>query len=64
MQELNKVDHSKCIERIEFSKNNPPTALRKLQGDLFYLNVRTLEGQDLSITASQKGFFKNQGSEH
>lgn len=40
---LKKLKHVKCIESIEFSSSNSVTEDRKIQGDLFYLTVKTLE---------------------
>ena len=40
---LNKLKHVKCIESIQYSNFNPVTAQRQMQGDLFYLVVKTLE---------------------
>jgi hypothetical protein len=31
-----------------------------MHGDLMYLNVVTVEGRDLNITASTRGFYLNQ----
>lgn len=39
---------------------NPPPTSERLNGDLFYIHVRVLEGQDLHITASPYGFYLNQ----
>jgi protein TIF31 len=50
---------AKCVHRIVFSGFNPPPGNRRLQGDLFYLDVTTLEGETLCITASSRGFFVN-----
>jgi F0F1-type ATP synthase alpha subunit len=37
---------------ISLSGFNPPPPKQKFNGDLFYIHARTLEGQDLHITAS------------
>ena len=42
---------------------NPPPGNRKLQGDLMYLSVVTLEEKRFHITASSRGFFVNQSTE-
>lgn len=39
---------------------NPAPPSERLNGDLFYVHARTLEGQDLHITASPGGFYVNQ----
>ncbi|XP_015794639.1 clustered mitochondria protein homolog [Tetranychus urticae] len=42
---------------------NPPPGWRKLQGDILYLYVVTLEDKRYHITASTHGFFVNQSTE-
>lgn len=63
--DLNKLRHVKCIESIQFSQFNPVTPQRQMQGDLFYLVVKTLENpsQEHVITCSINGFFKNDSTE-
>jgi len=51
-----------CVGNISFSAWNPPPGNRKLCGDLFYLEVTTLEHNTLHITASVDGFFLNQST--
>jgi hypothetical protein len=53
----------KCIESIGFSTFNPVPSSQELKGDLFYLRVRTLEGQEFVITSSVRGFYVNNSSE-
>ena len=48
---------------IGFSGFNPPPLHRKLQGDLYYIHVRTLEEVDFHITATAEGFMVNQSSQ-
>lgn len=62
---LNKLNHVKCIESIQFSQFNPVSPQRQMQGDLFYLVVRTLENpsQEHVLTCSVNGFFKNDSTE-
>jgi len=62
---LNKLKHVKCIESIQFSHFNPVSPQRAMQGDLFYLAVRTLENpnQEHVITCSVNGFYKNDSTE-
>lgn len=61
--ELNKISSVKCVESIQFSSFNPVPPYRKLAGDLFYLTVKTAEGNEVSITSSVNGFFKNDSIE-
>ncbi len=54
----------KCLRAgPTFSGWNPPPAARRLQGDLLYLCVDTLEGRSLHVTATALGFFVNQSSD-
>ena len=62
-QEMNKVQHIKCVESITFSDYNPVPPYRKMVGDLFYLVVRTLDNGDHGITCSVNGFYRNDNSE-
>ena len=48
-----------ALKHVGFSNWNPVTTGRKLQGDLFYLDVTTLESRAFGITASENGFFVN-----
>lgn len=45
---------------LSLSGFNPAPMNERLNGDLFYIHVRTLEGQDTHITASPAGFYVNQ----
>ncbi|KTF75202.1 hypothetical protein cypCar_00044123, partial [Cyprinus carpio] len=38
---------------------NPPPGFRKLQGDLMYISVHTLEGKHCDITSCPRGFYLN-----
>jgi len=49
----------KCLESVCYSEFNPPSAKRKMQGDLDYLWVNVLEGQRYCITCSVSGFYVN-----
>ncbi|GLT37055.1 hypothetical protein SLA2020_113930 [Shorea laevis] len=49
----------KCVESIVFSSFNPPPSYRRLEGDLIYLDVITLEGNKYCITGSSKTFYVN-----
>jgi hypothetical protein len=49
----------KGVKQLNFSGWNPPRGNRRLQGDLFYLDVETLEGESVVVTAWTNGFFVN-----
>ncbi|XP_027357190.1 clustered mitochondria protein-like [Abrus precatorius] len=49
----------KCVESIMFSSFNPPPSFRRLVGDLIYLDVITLEGNEFCITGSTRMFYVN-----
>eukprot|EP01130_Rhizamoeba_saxonica_P012366 TRINITY_DN519_c0_g1_i2.p1 TRINITY_DN519_c0_g1~~TRINITY_DN519_c0_g1_i2.p1 ORF type:complete len:1141 (-),score=341.31 TRINITY_DN519_c0_g1_i2:1213-4635(-) len=49
----------KCVQKMYFSEWNPPPSNRVLIGDLLYIEVTTLEGENLGITCSSKGFYVN-----
>lgn len=61
---LKKLKHIKCLESLQYSTQNPVPSERKLQGDLFYLTVRTIDsaGAEFGITCTVNGFFHNQCS--
>ena len=61
--EMNKVQHIKCVESITFSNFNPVPPYRKMVGDLFYLTVKTLDTGDHGITCNVNGFYKNDNIE-
>lgn len=48
-----------CLMHLSFSEFNPPSNKRKMQGDLGYIIVRTLEGNTLHITCACNGFYVN-----
>lgn len=48
-----------CVRSVVFSGWNPPPSNRRLLGDLFYLQVTTLEGFVFHVTATPPGFFIN-----
>jgi protein TIF31 len=48
-----------CLRSLCFSGWNPPPSPRLLRGDLFYLEVITLDEMCLHITATIKGFYIN-----
>ena len=58
---FNKLKHIKCIESIQFSTTHAVTAERKIKGDLFYLQVQTLENPSVvyGVTCTANGFFRN-----
>ena len=47
------------LKSIEMSGWNPPSFSQKMKGDLLYLKIQTLEGQNFQITASTEGFYLN-----
>ncbi|EGG20979.1 hypothetical protein DFA_00848 [Cavenderia fasciculata] len=49
-----------CIRSISMSGWNPVPGLRKLSGDLFYLEIGVLDSQEIvHVTANSNGFFVN-----
>ena len=44
---------------ISYSENNPPSSKRRLQGDLGYITIKTLENNTLCITCAIYGFYVN-----
>eukprot|EP01103_Thecamoeba_quadrilineata_P012870 TRINITY_DN3429_c0_g1_i1.p1 TRINITY_DN3429_c0_g1~~TRINITY_DN3429_c0_g1_i1.p1 ORF type:complete len:1198 (+),score=311.34 TRINITY_DN3429_c0_g1_i1:9-3602(+) len=52
-----------CVKSICFSGWNPPPGYRRLQGDLYYLEIITNENKFFHVTASTKGFFANSTSD-
>jgi hypothetical protein len=59
-KEMNKVNHVKCIESIQYSVYNPVPAYRRLVGDLFYLVVKTLDHGEVGVTCCVNGFYRNE----
>lgn len=49
----------KCIHSITYSGWNPPPPPRRMQGDLLYLEIQTLENRTYYVTATATGFFIN-----
>lgn len=49
-----------CVRRISYSGWNPPSPLRRLAGDVMYLEIVTLEQQTLHVTASARGESREQ----
>lgn len=48
-----------CLKSIVFSGFNPPPGYRRLNGDLLYLEITTLENRTIHITGWTKGFYVN-----
>ncbi|SPO35851.1 probable Clustered mitochondria protein homolog [Pseudozyma flocculosa] len=46
-----------CLRHLSLSSWNPPPQQHRLQGHLLYLQVGTLEGEHIYITASTHGFY-------
>jgi hypothetical protein len=61
--EMNKVQHVKCVESINFSGFNPVPPYRRMVGDLFYLVVKTLDSGEHGITCNVNGFYRNDSVE-
>jgi len=53
-----------CVKSIIFSGWNPVPGYRRLQGDLFYLEIETLENVTHFITCSVNGFFVNSSNQN
>ncbi|XP_066499903.1 clustered mitochondria protein homolog [Hoplias malabaricus] len=51
-----------CLLDMSLSCWNPPPGSRKLQGDLLYISVQTLEGKHCDITSSPRGFYLNRST--
>jgi len=56
------VAYPRCLKRIRPSDFNPPPGNRKLRGDILFIEVETLEGEVLILTAAADGFFINNSS--
>lgn len=53
-----------ALKSLALSSWNPVNISRRVYGDLFYLTVKTLEGEIFNITAHDTGFFVNNSSEN
>ncbi|SPO24542.1 probable Clustered mitochondria protein homolog [Ustilago trichophora] len=51
-----------CLRQLSLASWNPPPQHCKLNGHLLYLQVGTLEGEVIFITASTHGFYVNRSS--
>ncbi|PRP74275.1 hypothetical protein PROFUN_12022 [Planoprotostelium fungivorum] len=51
-----------CVKNMFFSGWNPPPGNRRLQGDLFYLEVETMEDKRFFITGCPSGFYVNEST--
>ena len=49
---------------LNFSVYNPPPNANRLAGDLLYLHMKSLEGEEHHITGSVRGFFLNCSTLH
>ncbi|EFC43515.1 hypothetical protein NAEGRDRAFT_80039 [Naegleria gruberi] len=56
---LSNTELPKCVKSITFSAWNPVPEHRKIKGDLFYLQIETLENAIFHITATPSGFYVN-----
>lgn len=60
-----KVEYLKpALKSLALSGWNPVNTSRRVYGDLFYLTVKTLEGEVLNITAGISGFAVNNSTEN
>ncbi|EST05299.1 CLU domain protein [Kalmanozyma brasiliensis GHG001] len=51
-----------CLRQLSLASWNPPPQHLKLNGHLLYLQVGTLEGEVIFVTASTHGFYVNRSS--
>ncbi|CBQ73413.1 related to CLU1-translation initiation factor eIF3 [Sporisorium reilianum SRZ2] len=51
-----------CLRQLSLASWNPPPQHYKLNGHLLYLQVATLEGEVIFVTASTHGFYVNRSS--
>ena len=51
-----------CLRHLSLSAWNPPPQHLKLQGHLLYIQIGTLEGESVQVTASTHGFYINRTS--
>lgn len=51
------------FKKLKYSEYNPPMGEAKLQGDLLYLDLETLEGKTLCLTLNKNGCFQNSSDE-
>ena len=51
-----------CVRSLNLSQYNPVPAFNKSQGHLLYLQVVTLEGESMHITATPSGFYVNKST--
>eukprot|EP00271_Cylindrocystis_brebissonii_P000725 TRINITY_DN10955_c0_g1_i1.p1 TRINITY_DN10955_c0_g1~~TRINITY_DN10955_c0_g1_i1.p1 ORF type:complete len:1987 (+),score=538.25 TRINITY_DN10955_c0_g1_i1:283-6243(+) len=58
------VDAGECLESIAYSYFNPVQGYRKLQGDIMYFEITTLEGESFCVTAHTRGFSVNCSDPH
>nr|XP_057943587.1 clustered mitochondria protein homolog [Doryrhamphus excisus] len=58
----NDSKHLHCVRVLTYSSWNPPPGFRKMHGDLMYLHAVTMEGQEVNITSSTRGFHLNQST--
>lgn len=52
-----------CLKGLSLSGWNPPPGNYRMQGDLLYLYIITLEDKRFHVTSSTKGFFLNECTE-
>jgi len=54
--------HPRCTKEISFSGWNPPPGNRVLLGDLYYLEILTMENRCLHVTCWTNGFYINRST--
>ncbi|XP_061905139.1 clustered mitochondria protein homolog isoform X3 [Entelurus aequoreus] len=54
--------HLQCVRELTSSSWNPPPGNRRMHGDLMYLHAVTMEGREVNITSSTRGFYPNQST--
>ena len=64
INEINTKSPSDCIKSVSLSGWNPPNAVRKVAGDLLYIEVVTSDEGSFHITATPLGFYLNKSNRH
>ena len=62
--EIEEFKPLKCLDFIGFSVFNPVPSSCNLKGDIFYLKLKTLEGNEYVITSNVRGFYINNSYEN
>lgn len=56
------TDDSDCLQSLAYSSFNPVPGHRRLQGDVAYFDLTTIEGKHFCVTAHTRGFLVNASS--